>query len=230
MDKEYKIGTVIVAAGSGSRFGERKQFKKLKGKPLYLYSLEKFTECDSVDDIALVVPHDLVEDITNDLLKLNKKINVVAGGELRQDSVLEGVKILDDECEIICIHDAARPFITIPTIENAIETAVENDGAVVSIPSHDTVKEIVKNTNRIKRTIPRETVWMAQTPQVFHRDKLLQALAYANTNGISVTDESTLLESLDFAISVVQGSPRNFKVTTQEDWQFAKIILEEQND
>jgi len=230
MEKEYKIGAVIVAAGSGLRFGERKQFKKLKNKPLYLYSLEKFVDSVSINEIALVVPQDLTDAVAEEVSSFKKPINVVAGGELRQDSVMEGVRALTHECDTVCIHDAARPFITKPIIKNAVETAIENDGAVVSIPSNDTVKEIVKNTNRIKRTIPREIVWLAQTPQVFHRDKLLQALADANTNNITVTDESTLMESLDFSISVVQGSPRNFKVTTQEDWKFAELILEENND
>lgn len=230
MEEEYKIGVVIVAAGSGLRFGERKQFKKLKNKPLYLYSLEKFIDCDMIDEIVLVVPEDLTSIISDETSRMKGLIKVISGGKLRQDSTLNGVNALDQNCNIICIHDAARPFIKMSTINNVIEMAKKYDGAIVATPSNDTVKEVAKNTDRIKHTVPRDTIWLAQTPQVFHRDKLLQALAYANTNNITVTDESSLLEALDFSVAVVGGSSNNFKITTQEDWRFAELILEENND
>lgn len=230
MGKKYKIGAVIVAAGSGLRFGERKQFKLLKEKPLYLYSLEKFVENALVSEIALVVPTDLKSAIAVDVKKISKDIKVVKGGKLRQDSVLNGVNALGDDCDLICVHDAARPFITDKIILKAIKLCKEYDGSVVAVPSSDTVKEVHKNSNRIKRTIQREMVWLAQTPQVFHREKLLPALAYANTNGITVTDEAMLLESLDFSVAVVEGSTNNFKITTKEDWELAELILERMND
>lgn len=229
MEKEYKVGVVIVAAGSGLRFGERKQFKKLKSKPLYLYSLEKFAATDLVSEIALVVPTDLKSAVAVDVQKISKNIKVVKGGKLRQDSVLSGVNALSSDCALVCVHDAARPFITDHIISKAIESCKEFDGCVVAIPSSDTVKEVHKNSNRIKRTIPRDTVWLAQTPQVFHREKLLPALAYANTDGITVTDEAMLLESLDSSIAVVEGNTNNFKITTKEDWELAELILEKSN-
>jgi len=229
MDEEYKIGVVIVAAGSGLRFGERKQFKKLNNKPLYIYSLEKFIKCDLIDEIALVVPEDLTNIISDEISSVKSIIKVVSGGKLRQDSTLNGVNALDQNCDIICIHDAARPFINISTINNVIEISKKYDGAIAATPSNDTVKEVAKNSDRIKRTIPRDTIWLAQTPQVFHRDKLLQALAFANTNNITVTDESSLLESLDFSVAVVAGSCNNFKITTQDDWRLAEFLLEGKN-
>ncbi len=229
MYKEYKIGAVIVAAGSGLRFGERKQFKKLVSKPLYLYSLQHFTDCDLIDEIVLVIPEDLINTITLEVRKLNQipEIKIVAGGKLRQDSVLVGIEGLSADIDIVCVHDAARPFVSTDLIVDTITACENNDGAVAAIPSHDTVKEINCNNNRIKRTIPRDKIWLAQTPQVFHRNKLLKALFYARGKGIKVTDESTLLESLDYSIVVVEGSADNFKITTLNDWKLAELIIGE---
>lgn len=231
MCKEYKIGAVIVAAGSGLRFGERKQFKKLGTKPLYLYSLQRFIDCDLIDEIVLVVPKDLLKTIAFGVRKLNQtpEIKIVAGGKLRQDSVLAGVSTLSNQCEIVCVHDAARPFVSADLIQKTINACENNDGAVAAIPSHDTVKEVNSN-NRIKRTIPREKIWLAQTPQAFHRSQLVMALSCAKENKIKVTDESTLLESLDYSIVVVEGDTENFKITTQNDWKLAELILERYND
>lgn len=229
MVADYKIGAVIVAAGSGLRFGERKQFKKLNNKPLYQYSLERFLKTAIVSEIALVVPEDLVEEIRQEAKNINSDIRVVAGGELRQDSVLSGVNALSEDCELISVHDAARPFVTEQTIRNTTEGCVDFDGAIAAVPASDTVKEVDTN-NKVKKTIPRESVWLAQTPQVFHRSKLLQALAYAKTNNIAVTDEATLLESLDFSVTVVEGDVNNFKITTPSDWTNAEYLLGGKND
>lgn len=229
MYKKYKTGAVIVAAGSGLRFGERKQFKKLGTKPLYLYSLQRFIECDLINEIVLVVSHDLLKTIFNEVAKLNSRIKVVAGGKLRQDSVFAGVNMLSNQCEIVCVHDAARPFVSVGLIQKTINVCENNDGAIAATPSHDTVKEV--NSNKlIKRTIPRKTIWLAQTPQVFHRSQLVRAFSYAKENKIKVTDESTLLESLNYSIVVVEGDAENFKITTQNDWKLAELILEKYND
>ena len=230
MGKEYKIGAIIVAAGSGLRFGERKQFKKLGKKPLYLYSLQKFIDCNLIDEITLVVPKDLRNSISTEVSKLIPWIKVVVGGRLRQDSVLAGINGLSDNCDIICVHDAARPFVSIDLIQKTINACENNDGVVVAIPSHDTVKEVNTNNNRIKRTIPRETIWLAQTPQAFHRSQLKKALLYAKDNEIQATDEATLLESLNYSVVVVEGSSENFKITTPNDWKLAELLLEINND
>ncbi|MFC1565499.1 2-C-methyl-D-erythritol 4-phosphate cytidylyltransferase [Candidatus Neomarinimicrobiota bacterium] len=230
MGKEYKIGAIIVAAGSGLRFGERKQFKKLGKKPLYLYSLQKFIDCNLIDEITLVVPKDLRNSISTEVSKLIPWIKVVVGGRLRQDSVLAGINGLSDNCDIICVHDAARPFVSIDLIQKTINACENNDGVVVAIPSHDTVKEVNTNNNRIKRTIPRETIWLAQTPQAFHRSQLKKALLFAKDNEIQATDEATLLESLNYTVVVVEGSGENFKITTPNDWKLAELLLEINND
>ena len=230
MGKEYKIGTIIVAAGSGLRFGERKQFKKLGTRSLYLYSLQKFIDCNLIDEITIVAPKDLRNTISTEVSKLSPQIKVVEGGKLRQDSVLAGINGLSDNCDIICVHDAARPFVSVELIQKTINACENNDGIVVAIPSHDTVKEVNINNNNITRTIPRETIWLAQTPQAFHRSQLKKALLYAKDNEIQATDEATLLESLNYSIVVVEGNNDNFKITTPRDWKLAELLLEINND
>ena len=230
MYKEYKIGAVIVAAGSGLRFGERKQIKELGNKPLYLYSLQSFINCKLIDEIVLVFPGDLQKAISAQIGKINPQINVVEGGKLRQDSVLAGINTLSNQCEIVCVHDAARPFVTTNLIERTIIACEKNDGAVAAMPSQDTVKEVNINDNRITKTIAREKIWLAQTPQVFHRKQLMNALLDASDNNIRVTDEATLLESLNYSVVVVEGNADNFKITTQNDWKLAELILERNND
>ena len=230
MRKEYKIGAVIVAAGSGLRFGERKQIRKLGPKPLYLYSLQSFVDCKLIDEIVLVVPKDLLKTISSEAIKLNKSIKIVEGGKLRQDSVLAGLNTLSVDCEIVCIHDAARPFVSNALIKKTINVCNNFDGAIAALPSRDTVKEVQAKDVRINKTIPRETIWLAQTPQTFHTKQLINALLYAHENKIVVTDESTLLESLNYSIAVGEGSVNNFKITTQDDWKLAELILERNND
>lgn len=230
MYKEYQIGAVIVAAGSGLRFGEKKQFKKLKSKPLYLYSLQRFIDCDLIDEIVLVVPIDLLKAISNEVTKLSPQVKVVGGGKLRQDSVFAGVNALSKQCEIICVHDAARPFVSVDLVERTIIACEKNDGAVAAMPAQDTVKEVNSNNNRIKKTIPRSKIWLAQTPQTFHRNQLIKALSYAKENKIQITDEATLLESMNYSIVVVEGNADNCKITTPNDWKLAELMLERDND
>ena len=229
MNKDYKTGAVIVAAGSGLRFGEKKQFKKLGSKPLYLYSLQHFIDCDLINEIVLVVPKELTQKITSELGKFNhtKKIRIVSGGRLRQDSVLAGIRELSDKCEIICVHDAARPFVSVDLIIKTINACIQNDGAVAAMPSNDTVKEVMHSNKRIIKTLPRENIWLAQTPQAFHRKQLLKALLHAGENKIQVTDESTLMEAPGRSIVVVKGDSENIKITTRDDWKLAELILEQ---
>jgi len=230
MEKVGKIGAVIVAAGSGLRFGEKKQFKLLGEKPLYLYSLQQFIGCSLIDDIVLVVPTELQDTISTEVSMLKHKIKVVIGGKLRQDSVSVGIDRLSPECKIVCVHDAARPFISHDLIRKVIDSCNTNDGAVAAMPAHDTVKEINTNNNRINRTIPRENIWLAQTPQAFSLSQLKKALLYAKQNKIAVTDEAALMEKLNYNIVVVEGNSDNFKITTQGDWKLAELMLEKKYD
>ena len=232
MGKIEKVGAVIVAAGAGLRFGELKQLKKLGNQPLYLHSLNCFCNSEIIEEIVVVVPAEIVNHIIVDIkeLRVSKLIKVVAGGKLRQDSVRSGVEQLSSDCEIVCIHDAARPFVTPKLISKTIEACQKCDGAIAALPANDTVKSVPIDDKMIAETIPRKTIWLAQTPQTFHRTPLMEALKKAKEDNIQGTDEAALLERLGYKVAVVEGNTKNIKITNPKDWGLAEILLEKQND
>ena len=221
-----KVSAIILAAGSGSRFGEKKQFKELNGKPIWFYSLNTFIQSESVDELILVIPNDSLETLKQSQVftSLNKTNNIklVSGGESRKDSVFNGLKVVKKENDIVCIHDAARQFIKASYIKHSVEACSEFDGAIIAIPSVDTVKKVDKQI--IKNTIDRESLWMAQTPQTFKKDKLLYAIK--NSSHLNITDESMLMEESNFKIKLIEGDQSNFKITNEIDWELAKVMAE----
>ena len=221
-----KVSAIILAAGSGSRFGEKKQFKELNGKPIWFYSLNTFIQSESVDELILVIPNDSLETLKQSQVftSLNKTNNIklVSGGESRKDSVFNGLKVVKKAIDIVCIHDAARPFIKASYIKHSVEACSEFDGAIIAIPSVDTVKKV--DNQMIKNTIDRESLWMAQTPQTFKKDKLLYAIK--NFSHLNITDESMLMEEANFKIKLIEGDQSNFKITNAIDWELAKVIVE----
>ena len=220
-----KVSAIIPAAGLGVRLGEEKQFKLLAGYPLFIHSIRTFINFPKIDEIVVVVPKNKKKKIYDWLKPISHKKNIVIthGGSRRQDSVKNGVLSSDINSDLICIHDAARPFITTKIIEECIISAKNSDGAVVAIPSTSTVK--YSKNNIIEKTINRDNVWLAQTPQVFWRDKLLKA--YDNLDKTDIlTDESVLMEKMGYKISLVLGDKANFKITTLEDWKRAESYLQ----
>ena len=219
-----KVSAIILAAGSGSRFGEIKQFKELNGKPIWVYSINTFILSECVDELILVIPNYSLETLKKSqiFISLNKKDNIklVSGGESRKDSVINGLKSVKEENDIVCIHDAARPFIKTSYIKHSIDACSEFDGAIIAIPAVDTVKKA--DNQLIKNTIDRESLWMAQTPQTFKKDKLLYAIK--NFSHLNITDESILIEEANFKIKLIQGDQSNFKITNAIDWELAKVI------
>ena len=218
-----KVSAIIPAAGLGVRLGEEKQFKLLAGYPLFIHSIRTFINFPKIDEIVVVVPKNKKKIIYDWLTPISHKKNIIVihGGSRRQDSVKNGV--LSSNSDLICIHDAARPFITTKIIEECIISAKNSDGAVVAIPSTSTVK--YSKNNIIEKTINRDNVWLAQTPQVFWRDKLLKA--YDNLDKTDIlTDESVLMEKMGYKISLVLGDKANFKITTLEDWKRAESYLQ----
>ena len=219
-----KVSAIIPAAGSGERFGEEKQFKLLSGRPLFFHTLKLFLQSDYIDEIIVAVPSANVDSTHRDVLSMSagKPVKVVAGGTRRQDSVKNGIDVSDSDSTLVCIHDAARPFVTENLIQRSISACEFADGAVVGIPSKDTVK--FSENGLVKETLDREKIWLAQTPQCFHKNKLLQALYYAETENLTGTDESALMEAMGFSIKLVDGDSNNFKITTKDDWIRAEIV------
>ena len=219
-----KVSAIIPAAGSGERFGEEKQFKLLSGRPLFFHTLKLFLQSDYIDEIIVAVPSANVDSTHRDVLSMSagKPVKVVAGGTRRQDSVKNGIDVSDSDSTLVCIHDAARPFVTEDLIQRSIAACEFADGTVVGIPSKDTVK--FSENGLVKETLDREKIWLAQTPQCFHKNKLLQALYYAETENLTGTDESALMEAMGFSIKLVEGDSNNFKITTKDDWIRAEIV------
>lgn len=222
MDYPGRIGAVIPAAGRGTRFGgeERKQFLTIGDRPLLLITLEPFLASPLIAEIVVPVPGTALNRIRSLLEQVpaSKPVRVIAGGKERQESVFKGVKALSADCQMVLIHDAVRPFVTTRLIAACIHGCRISEGAVTAIPVSDTVKEVEPGGHRIRRTLKRETIWLAQTPQVFRRGILTEALAAAEKNGISATDEAALVERLGYQVLVVEGDPGNIKITNRRDW------------
>ena len=221
-----KVSAIIPAAGSGSRFGEEKQFKILNGRPLWAYTLDPFIKSSLINEILFIVPETYINTVQSSesfiIASKKKEIKVIPGGSKRTDSVLNGLYSTKKTNGLVCIHDAARPFIRQSFITETVNSCKDFDGAVLAIPSVDTVK-VVKD-EIINKTIDRTIIWMAQTPQTFHRDKLLDA--FKNNINVHVTDESVLMELSGYSIKIINGDAENFKITNKLDWELAKIIVD----
>ena len=216
---------IITAAGSGRRFGEVKQFKKLHGKPLYQYSLDIFIQSRLFDEIILVIPKSNQQKVQKEIkMKYGSQVGLVIGGPDRQDSVKNAIQNSNSKVDLVVIHDAARPFITKTLIEQCVSACETSDGAIIAIQPHDTIK--LSNDNVVEKTIDRSIVWMAQTPQAFNKHKLLEAYSSSEFDDLVVTDESSLMEKLGYKIMIVPGTGKNFKITTFDDWERAEAELQ----
>ena len=223
----FRVSAIIPGAGAGSRFGEKKQFKNLNGEPLWAHAFKPFILSSLVDEIIFVVEENSISKIKRSAcfkqFVQEKEIKIIKGGARRMDSVLNGIQVSKKINDIVCIHDAARPFVEKSFINKTIEACKDFDGAILAVPSVDTVKSV--KSEIIKKTLNRSQVWMAQTPQTFHKDKLLKA--YIENTSVNATDESTIMELSGFSIKIINGDDRNFKITKKIDWALAKIIAKE---
>ena len=216
---------IITAAGSGRRFGEAKQFKKLHGKPLYEYSLDIFIKSKLFDEVILVIPNSSQEKIQQEVKrKYGSQVNLVVGGLNRQDSVKNAIQNSNPKVDLVVIHDAARPFVTKTHIEECISACEISDGAIIAIQPNDTIK--FSKDNIVEKTIDRSNIWMAQTPQAFNKQKILKAYSSRELDDIIITDESSLMEEFGYNIMIIPGTGKNFKITTLDDWDRAEAELQ----
>ena len=222
-----KISAVIVAGGEGRRMGGPKQFIEIAGKPMVLRALLAFDSCGAIDEMILVVPKDEISRAKELIKKFSvKKVSaVVAGGQSRQASVYNGLKAVSEDSDYVLIHDGARPLIAGRSINDLITSLKGNDACILAVPVTDTIKE-VKDGREISRTLDREVLWSAQTPQGFKTSLIKEAHERAKKNGYSVTDDSLLLERLGHKVKVVWGSYENIKVTTPFDVKLAECVIE----
>ena len=218
------ISAIIPAAGQGKRFGKKKQLILINNRPLLFYTLIPFIKCDLINEIIIALPHEDIDFVNKYLIELNyeKKINLIKGGQERQYSVLNAISQTNKNNDIICIHDAVRPFISLEILEKTIESCILNGAAIVAVPSVDTLKKIKKSY--VVKTVSRETIWKAQTPQIFKRSILERSLSIAIKSNMNETDESSIVEKAGYKVSIVEGSPLNIKITSEEDWMIANAI------
>ena len=220
-----KVSAIIPAAGVGKRFGEKKQFKLLNGQSLLIHAIKPFIASNLVSEIVVVVSYEQIDRFQDELSNIiySKPIILVPGGKRRQDSVKNGVIASSNLTDMVCIHDAVRPFIRYKLIKKCIEACQQADGSILATQSIDTVK--YSENGEINHTLERKNIWLAQTPQVFWKDKLIKALNNINLKDSNVTDEAYAMEKMGYKIVLVNGDRNNFKITTPNDWKLAKCLI-----
>ena len=220
------VGVVVVAAGRGTRLGGPlpKQFVAIAGVPMVLRALRPFTSHPDVAQVALVLPPDAAARPPEFLRDaLGPGLVIAAGGAQRSASVAAGLAALAPGCTTILVHDAARPFVERPVIDGVIAHARAGEGAVAALRVSDTLKEADGvNGTTVRRTVARDGLWRAQTPQGFPRAVLERA--YAEAGSAAVTDDAALVERLGVAVHLVPDSPRNLKITTADDLVLAELL------
>ncbi len=225
---------IIVAAGMGVRMGSkiRKQYICLEGIPILARTIMAFDSCDQLHEIVLVITkqdHEYCRKHIINPFGFTKKIHLVEGGKERQDSVLKGLKKVreertDDKQTIVLIHDGVRPFVNQNIIQKCIQKTIEYGACIPAVKITDTVKQ-VRPDLIIQKTIDRQFLYIAQTPQAFKLDLILLAFDHAGKTCFSGTDDASLVEHLGEKVVIIKGSNLNIKITTQEDLVLGKHLL-----
>ena len=220
------VGVVIVAAGSSSRTGdgELKQFRWVAGRPMLLHSLQLFQSRADVAMVVCVVPREYAGDPPPWIFQSDgERLLLSVGGRTRAESVRNGIADLPASCGVILVHDAARPLVPMAVVDRVIDAVRTGTSAIAALPVVDTLKA-VDDDGRIARTVPREGLWRAQTPQGFPREVLLRAHRAALDGGYEGTDDAALVEAIGEPVRVVRGSERAMKVTDAEDFNRAEAM------
>jgi 2-C-methyl-D-erythritol 4-phosphate cytidylyltransferase len=228
------VSAVIVAAGSGSRYGNGnstpKQFQTLGEYPLYIWSVKTFAQHPMVAEVLVVASETMVSRVNAEIQKYvpGSGIRVTEGGATRQESVHKALlyldKNVDQSPEFVVIHDAARPFVSPSLITNVLRGAIEYGASTAVIPVSDTVKRV--EGDFVRDTLPREDLVLVQTPQSARFDWLLRAHAEAVDKQVAVTDDAAIIEFAQHPVSVVPGSAMNIKITLKEDFELARAIAQ----
>jgi len=220
-DMTWRVAAIIVAGGIGRRMGGDvpKQYLAVGGIPILARTIAAFQREEVVDEIVLVAPQQdlymVAEDIV-DAHRLEKVRRVVAGGATRQDSTAAGLAAVEGDHTVVLVHDGVRPFIRGEIIRRAATVACDQGAALVAVPVVDTIKRANAATEAVE-TIPRETLWAAQTPQAFRIGLLRRAIDRARADGVQATDEAMLVERLGIPVPIVSGDAENIKITVPED-------------
>jgi 2-C-methyl-D-erythritol 4-phosphate cytidylyltransferase len=223
-----KFAVILPAAGRSSRFRdkEKKPFVALDGRPVWLRSVELFVTREDVCQCVLIIAPDDDETFrrrnTAHLAFLD--VQLVHGGAERFESVANALKLLKPEAEFVAIHDAVRPCLTSTLVDAVFAKATSTGAALLAVPIADTLKQVDGN-GQVRKTLSRQGVWAAQTPQVFRRDWLLDAYERRSQLGKDITDDAQLVEAAGHAVTVVEGASTNLKITTKGDLYLAEAVL-----
>ena len=219
---------IIAAAGAGTRMASDrpKQFLQLAGKPVIFHTLQPFEECDSINEVIVVLPAAESAGFLSLAGKygLRKVSRVVPGGVTRADSVKRGLmSIRAATAEIVAVHDGVRPFVTVEEISKTVAAARSHGAAILVAPVTDTIKQV--GEQKVVETLDRAGLRRALTPQCFQYELLREAYQRADVNDPSLTDDSALVEQLGKPVMIVEGSARNLKITSAEDLLIAEALL-----
>jgi 2-C-methyl-D-erythritol 4-phosphate cytidylyltransferase len=196
-----------------------KQFQLLRSKALALHSFELVCSLEEVSEIVVVCDPSYQSLFSTP----HKPVLFALPGARRQDSVYQGLLASSPEAQLICIHDAARPFLEKETILTLFEKALDSGAAGLASPAVNTIKQ-ADASQKVVKTLPRNELWEIQTPQAIRRDLLLKAYAHAHSNDIEATDDLSLVEAMGAPTVLVKSSSRNFKITTPFDWAVAETL------
>jgi 2-C-methyl-D-erythritol 4-phosphate cytidylyltransferase len=230
-----KVIVIIPAAGLGTRMAgsatgkaPAKQFTEINGVPVLVHTLRKFASAPEVSEIVVALRKLEADNFAPRLEgeRLPKKVQIVEGGEHRQESVANALKAISAAADdLVLVHDGVRPFVDHDTIANVIEAASKHGAAIAAVPAVDTIKQVDRTAEGavVNATIPREHIVLVQTPQGFRFDVLQHAFEEATRDGFTGTDEASLVERMGHEVAVVMGSPRNIKITTPSDLELAEF-------
>lgn len=216
---------VILAAGSGRRMGFDKMTALLHGKAVILYSLERFIESHA-DEIIIAASEDniaKIRELISENVHTDKPIKVITGGATRFESALKAVKMTSDKCDVVSIHDGARPFLTAELADDVAQSAYKHGASLVAVRAKDTVK--VCGDGVVTATPDRSTLWLAQTPQAARKADYIAAAEKLDVNDPRITDDASVMELYGIKPFIVEGSYDNIKLTTKEDIAMAESII-----
>ncbi|MGQ4807766.1 2-C-methyl-D-erythritol 4-phosphate cytidylyltransferase [Candidatus Entotheonellaceae bacterium PAL068K] len=224
-----RVAALIPAAGSGQRMGGNvpKPFLRLGGREILARTLDVFETCRVVSEVWIVVaPEHCIrcQQAVVERYGFHKVRGVVAGAVTRQASVWQGLQHIDNEIELVVVHDGVRPFVPTALVHETVHQAARHGAAIAAVPLKDTLRR-VSETGEAQETVPREGLWRIQTPQTFRRHLLYEAFLHAWQRGIVATDEAGLLEVLGHQVRIVPGVETNVKITTPDDLPVCEGLL-----
>jgi 2-C-methyl-D-erythritol 4-phosphate cytidylyltransferase len=213
---------IIVAAGSSSRMGFNKLLAELEGVPVIVRTAQVFEQCSAIDEIIVVASDEIGEVLRS--AKLTKLKHLIAGGAERHFSVWEGLRSLNDDCDIVAVHDGGRPLIAVEQIAKCVAAAKELRAVACARQVTETLKRCDEK-GRIVNSIERKNAWIMETPQVFDRELLVSAYEHVLGSGVVVTDEVSAVQSYGEPVFVVENNTPNLKITYPQDLARAAKML-----